>query len=1130
MRMMRSWLAVATWSMVLPLAAETKIDGAASPEKIEYFEKHIRPVLVEHCFSCHGPKLQQSGLRLDSLSSMLAGGDSGTAIVPGKPADSLLISAIRHDGLEMPPKKKLPDEAIGALTSWVSMGAPWPAGDKSASKSAVPTAEEIAASAKVHWAFQPVKQPQPPKVDPAWVKTPVDAYVLDRLNQTGLKPSAAADKRTLIRRVYFDLIGLPPSFEDVTAFEKDSAPDAFAKVVDRLLASPQYGIRWGRHWLDIARYADTKGDPRGDAAREETYYPYAYSYRDWVIEAFNSDMPYDRFLMAQLAADRLTADKDPGSLAALGYLTVGRRFLNRRVDIIDDQIDVVTRGMLGLSVTCARCHDHKYDPISIEDYYSFHGIFNSTNEVEDLPLLPAKKQLNAEEESQAADYQQQLGVAQNAMNDFFVRLDVEIATALRDRSAEVFDAVRQSREVKGVVNLDAFGREKKMSPLPIYFVTNQVNKLSSNPAAKDDPILRPLFVLMRTANDKLAAETKKLIAEAKKPKDAKPIHPLVLARLEQKPFANQTELWNFYGGLLADVQKEWKAMLAKPESKKQPPTALPDPAKESIRQLLHAENGAFVPKQKYGDIDRRLISGKQRSEMEKLRGAINKVEASHPGSPPRAMVLAESPTPRDSNVFLRGDPRRPGPKVTRRFLTAIAGKNSSPFTDGSGRRELAEAIADPENPLTARVFVNRVWAYHFGAGLTTSPSDFGLRSDPPSHPELLDWLAWNFVREGWSTKKLHRWIVLSSTYQQKSDHSAVGYAKDPENRLLWKQNRQRLDFEAMRDSLLAASGALDATVGGKAFFLSEQPFTNRRSAYGFVDRLYMDGMLKTFDFALPDTTSPKRYITTVPQQALFAMNSPFVQEQARRLSQQPSASPDEDAKIRLLYARTFQRPPRTEEVAVAKKFLAAAALPEGPALGSWQYGFGPAKDDLPAAERFQPFKIFDKRGYHVVETLPEKEYGHMFLNPTGGHAGPTNFYAIRRWTAPADGVIEIDGKLSHGNPNGDGIRARVVAGNDAELDEWIVHNKAENTDIARYKVTKGEAIDFIVDCQKNTNSDSFNWTVTVRLIEKTSDDEILRRMTWNSQDDFAGPPPPPMSPWEQYAQALLLTNEFMFVD
>jgi hypothetical protein len=719
---------------------------AGSPQAIEFFEKHVRPVLVSKCQSCHGPKRQQGGLRLDSRAALLKGSDNGAVLVPGEPDKSLLIRAIRYnDDVQMPPKGKLPAEAIAHLTEWVKMGAPWPDGEIKTDASS----RSIDDVRRTHWSFRPVHKPVVPGVKNAdWLKTPIDAFVLARLEVKGLAPSPAADRRTLIRRVTLDLHGLPPTPEEVAHFEADRAPDAFAKVVDRLLASPRYGERWGRHWLDVARYADSKGY----VFQEERRYPFAYTYRDYVIRSFNEDLPYDQFVVQQLAADQLPLGEDKRPLAALGFLTLGRRFLNNPHDIIDDRIDVTLRGLQALTAGCARCHDHKFDPIPQKDYYSLYGVFASSVEPKELP-----------------------------------------------------------------------------------------------PIGRPDPTPE-------------------------------------LAAFEQE--LNKRKM------AVEKYRTEHKDELAKGNRK--------------FRDGLRA-----------------------------LQKKVDQWQATAPAAPPRAMVLQDKPAPVTPHVFLRGNPRNPGPEVPRQYLEVVAGEKRQPFRQGSGRLELAHAIVDRDNPLTARVMVNRIWLHHFGAGLVRTPSDFGLRGEPPTHPELLDWLAATFMEGGWSIKKLHRLILLSSTYRQASGDDPRLLLIDPDNRLLARANRRRHDFEAMRDSLLTVAGRLDAKMGGRPVELTMAPFSGRRSVYGFIDRQNLPGLFRTFDFASPDASSPQRFTTTVPQQALFLMNSPFVVEQAQHFIRRADVAGQtkDETKIERMYRLAYDRTAEADEIALGLRFLAEARKKDGEKAG-----------------------------------------------------------------------------------------------------------------------------------------------------------------------------------------------------
>jgi mono/diheme cytochrome c family protein len=714
-------------------------DAAADRRAAEFFETRVRPVLAESCVSCHGPDKQRGGLRLDSRAALLKGADSGSVLVAGEPDKSAIVRVVRYaDKIKMPPKTRLAPPAVEALTAWVRMGAPWP--DGAAVAAPRPSLDE---ARQRHWSFQPVKNPAIPAVkNPGWVRNPIDAFVLAKLEEKNLAPSKPADRRTLIRRASFDLIGLPPTPEEVEAFVADPSPDAYAKLVDRLLASPHYGERWGRHWLDVARYSDTKGY----VFIEERNYPYSYTYRDYVIRAFNEDLPYDQFIEQQLAADRLPLGDDKRPLAALGYLTLGRRFLNQTPDIIDDRIDVTMRGLQGLTVGCARCHDHKFDPIPTRDYYSLYGVFASSTEPKELPIIGPSDQPAA-----AAAFAAEMTKRQGAVAAFAEAHKVELA----------------ARNVK---------------------FRDELTKLK-----------------------------------------------------------NQVAKWN--------------------------------------------------------------------------------VEAS--GGPQRAMALEDAPKPVVAHVFLRGNQHNLGPEVPRQFPEVLAGAKRQPFTQGSGRLELARAIANKDNPLTARVMVNRLWLHHFGEGIVRTPSDFGARGEPPTHPELLDWLASTFVKEGWSVKKMQRLILLSQTYQQESNEGAARKAADPENRLLSHQNRRKLEFEPLRDALLFVSGRIDSRMGGKGddITMGHEPFDHRRSIYGFIDRQNLPGVFRTFDFASPDATVGLRHTTTTPPQALFLMNAPFVVEQARALAARPDVAGQatDAARIDRLYRLAYGRSAEADEVALGARFIKEVA-------------------------------------------------------------------------------------------------------------------------------------------------------------------------------------------------------------
>jgi Protein of unknown function (DUF1553)/Protein of unknown function (DUF1549)/Planctomycete cytochrome C len=924
-----------------PVAADDAPTAAVagdsfSPASVEFFEARVRPILVDQCVKCHGSKKQSSGLRLDSREAMLAGGDSGPAVVPAKPDESLLVQAVSHTHaeLKMPPAGKLSEPSVAILRQWVSMGAPWTAPGGAFQPGARAGTSSPALTA-AHWAFQPVRRPATPAVkDREWVRTPVDALILARLDAAGLVPSSRADKRTLIRRATIDLWGLPPTAEEVDAFESDQGGDAFDRLIDRLMASPRYGERWGRHWLDVARYADTKGY----VFTQDRRYPYAYAYRDFVIAALNADMAYNLFIIAQIAADQLPKDTDARALAALGFLTVGRRFLLDQNEIIDDRIDVVTRGLLGLTVTCARCHDHKFDPIPTEDYYSLYGVFASSVEPAELPLLGRPG-----DPTKSADYEHKLTEATRARDQFLAARRDEFVADLQCRLSEYLRAASELGFDPANPNLDERGLAGKLNTRRLRSLITIWNRYLEAASKRHDPVVGPWTAFAGVPRDQFAARSAEIQRKLTGSQDDKApaIHPLVAQEVLGSRPASMNELIERYTALFTQLEARWNANLAKSSAA----PGLPEPDWESLRQALYGDSGSL---QVSTSAMSEFLDQEQAGQLDQLNGVLVNLESTHPGAPARAMVIYDRPQPVEPHVFIRGNPGRPGKAVPRRFLRVLADADRRAFQKGSGRLEMAQAIADPKNPLTARVLVNRMWQWHFGKGLVSTPSDFGLRSDPPSHPELLDYLADEFMASGWSLKALHRRIMLSNTYQQSSDPRADGIDRDPENRLLWRFNRQRLDFESMRDSVLAVSGALEPTIGGPAAVISEPPFSSRRTIYGFIDRQNLDGLYRTFDFAVPDATSPRRFVTTVPQQALFLMNSPFLHEQTRRLTASigldqalPTTSPSTGSTgdfaegVRRVYRRVLGRSPEPDELFLGIEFVRRQTVPNLARAGVW---------------------------------------------------------------------------------------------------------------------------------------------------------------------------------------------------
>lgn len=735
--------------LILPIAT-ARADGTTRDRKgTAFFEKNIRPLLVKHCYACHSEKAgkQEGGLLLDRRQGWIKGGDTDKAVVPRQPDASLLIKAVRYDdeNLQMPPERKLAETEIKLLERWVRIGAPGPAVDLgSTAFSRLGDQQYLAAKAKTHWAFQPIRPAEPPAVaDPTWNRRAIDRFVYAGLKKQGLAPSRGTDSRTLIRRLTYDLTGLPPTPAETAAFvaaTKQDRPQAIRRAVDRLLASPAFGEKIARMWLDVARYADTDSFYRPDT-RTPHYFPFAFTYRDYVIEAFNNDKPFDQFIREQLAADLLGVSDDAPELAALGFLAVGPHANRNPAEALDDWIDLTTRGLMGMTAACARCHDHKFEPIPTTDYYALRGVFASITRPHPLAedRLPTVR-------------------------------GYEIAPAAR----------REFEKQRAVID------------------------------AK-----------IKRAGGKVAKNNRRSIAK-------------------------------------------------------------------KIRETELAELLLF-----------------------------------HPGAPVRAMVVRERPRPVEQFVFLRGNPRNRGAKVERHFLKVLD-PSVKPFSrKNSGRLELAEKIVSPANPLTARVFVNRVWGMLIGSHLVATPSDFGLQGAPPTHPELLDHLAHDFRSQGWSVKQLVRRIVLSRTYQQSSRHREAAAKIDPENRFLWRAQRKRLSIEQLRDSMLAVAGRLNRTPRGRSAPLWGPEYTRRRAIYGYINRFNLDPTLRVFDFPTPMQTQPKRGESIVAPQSLFAMNAPFVIDQAVALtgSERFAACKTDAARATLLFEAIFQRKPVEPELRRISRFV-----------------------------------------------------------------------------------------------------------------------------------------------------------------------------------------------------------------
>ena len=891
---------VLTLLLALPLAVSSARAEAETekpdPARLEFFEKKVRPVLENHCLACHGAGKQKAGLRLDSRAAMLRGGESGPVVQPKDPAASRLIEAIHYDAdTKMPPKGKLAAAEIAALTEWVRTGAVWPEAASSPASEIPAPRRALTAQDRAFWAFQPVKDQAPPQVqDVAWPKSPIDRFILARLEAKGLRPVEPADKRTLLRRASFDLTGLPPTIEEVEAFLADDAPDAFARVVDRLLASPHYGERWGRHWLDVARYGEDQAH-----TFEARKYPYGYRYRDWVVKALNADMPYDEFVRTQIAGDQIEGPGREERLAALGFFALGPVYYGKAVyDELDDRVDTLCRGFLGLTVACARCHDHKFDPVPQQDYYSLAGIFAST-EYKEYPNAPAEV---------AARYEQGQTAIKEKNDRIKTFLKAESTRWTEAKTSEIARymvaawTLRNARKGNPKLATDEFSREHKLVPFVLdrwlKFLDPESDRAGRHPAlARWNSVVREQDPAKDLSGDEAAR------ANISKTADAFQAYVEATARLRDA---------------IARHEEAVRANAPASDSPGPSTLSLAPPEADLLGAVVSGEGLFALPK---NEVERQLPES-SKAALKALRADLEKAKKEAPAPPPVTHALAEGPSPANMKIHLRGNPATPGAEAPRRFLAILAGDEAPAFSKGSGRLELARAIARAENPLTARVLVNRVWEHHFGRGIVATPSNFGKQGERPSHPELLDHLAHRFVARGWSLKALHREIMLSSTYQLSARNDPRNQEADPDNVLLGRANRRRLEVEAWRDAMLAVTGGLDPALGGPSIDLASAS-NRRRTVYAAVSRHDLDGLLRLFDFPDPNLTSDKRSVTTVPLQQLFVLNSEFMVRQAKALAALSNANQGEpeESRVRRAFLRLYARPATDREVRAATEFL-----------------------------------------------------------------------------------------------------------------------------------------------------------------------------------------------------------------
>lgn len=774
---------------------------------------------------------------------------------------------------------------------------------------------------KSHWAFQPIASPEPPALNDSWIRNPIDAFILKKLRDANLTPSPRAPRPLLRKRLSYTLSGLPPNAHSLAPYSE------FRTQVDRLLASDQYGVYFGRHWLDIARYADNNGNRLAKSGRSP-YYPYAWTYRDWVINAFNSDQPYDEFVRHQIAGDSFATANDKRPLAALGFLRVGRSFGQNVDDRIDDRIDALTKGLLGLTVSCARCHDHKFDPVLTRDYYALHGIFASSEDIDAELTDPA--QIPGHTAYRAAQAKRM--------------------TELRARARDQMETL-VSRYVH---------RTDELLLAAQAFLDSGQNRKSSPAAARQVGIKADLFEAWIKSLEKWRHESNRVFTpwfELKQFTDTEytrlisgafEVHPGVLQRLKATRPKNRQELASLYRDLAIEIetaagrhfpivelildtdniQRNWRAREYNPYAEH--PAPLPDPEMEELRQVLLGFQGPWGGPQLPPRMLFRSGIGDYKTPIKMTAMAFLKQDGEDPRAPIKAMTVRDHVKPANSPVYLRGDKNSPGEAAPRAFLTRLAKPDAQPYANGSGRLELARDITRRDNPLTARVIVNRVWQWHFGEGLVPTSSDFGLNGLPPTHPELLDWLTAWFMDKGWSIKKLNRLILNSNTWQQDSRPRPDGMAKDSDNKLLWRMSPRQLRFEELRDALLLASGELDLSTGGRPVPEDRFEESTRRTAYLYINRYQLPYEFQIFDFATPDFSTAKRESAIVPQQALYFLNHPWVKERANKAAQNAQAKSSTTEKILThLWQAAYQRPPTNEELRLARQFLKSkSGLPE----------------------------------------------------------------------------------------------------------------------------------------------------------------------------------------------------------
>ncbi len=921
------------------------------------------------------------------------------------------------------------------------------------------------------WSVRPLVRPmlRPPAENTSLA---IDHFISQGLLAQHRQPLPQATPRDLLIRIHLDLTGLPPTALEVDAFVANPGTKAYAAVVDRLLKSRPHAEHWARHWLDVARYADSLGY----AFLEERTLPFAWTYRDWVIEALETDMPFDRFVQFQIAGDQLP-DAQPKDKAGLGFLTLGRRFLNNLPDILDDRVDVVGRGLLGLTVSCARCHDHKHDPITMRDYYGLYSIFANSAESKELPRLNDEVPDVAAREFAKEQARRDQVVAE------FVRLRMELRR----------DSFRTRAEVKRYL-------------LAIHADSGEITKLASegefNPFVWEKwkdfldevPVSDPVLGLWRQLGPIAPGEFSKRLQAI----DSSHFHPLVAGLLKPPP-SNREVLAERYADLLVQAKSDQNGPL--------------------YAVLFGTKSPMNVPNELAG----KLFGRADRDQQRDLQRQADEWRAATPAVLACAMVLKDKSPVAVQKVMRRGNPGALGDAVVPRLPEVLGGLDTLPFIQGSGRAELAKALTSGKaRPLLARVIVNRVWAWHFAEGLVRTPSDFGNRGDLPTHPELLELLAFDFVANGMSLRWLHKTILQTDVYRRASHErgSMVLDEVDPDNRWLARQNRRRLDFESLRDRLLFAAGTLNTKGGGPADALFTAPFPHRRTIYGFVDRQNLPSAWVALDGPNPDSHLPKRTTTLTPAQGLFWLNHPLVIEASQALANQlPKAT--EREKCRHLFRAVLAGDPSEKETTALQ--VALATMPEAPFVkrpaNPWSHGMGvgvPGWD----SPYFAPLNFFTGESWQATPLLPRPGTGKLQLTAEGGHPGPNpSVAAIRRFTVPQNGKVTLQGTVFHPDYRGDGIQVSIVHNREKIIWQQKVHNGRKTHDI-NLVVKVGDTIDFVTDCGKDPGNDAFFWSPLVQF-------DSLE--TYSATSGFAGPLTPPLDRWGLLAQTLFWTTEFQWI-